>query len=74
MVILRGGRKFYVPCEVQVGWNWAYRQEWSAKDHAKGLCGAADIGTCKENPDGMIKYRGHDARKREFRFDAPVAA
>lgn len=63
-ITLRGGRKFFVPCEVQVGWNWDYRVDWSAKDHAKGKCSAAEVGTCKDNPNGMIKYRGKDNRSR----------
>ena len=67
---LRGGRKFYVPSEIQVGWNWDYRVDWSEKDYEKGKCDKSLIGTCKDNPDGMIKYRGKDNRVREYRFDA----
>lgn len=41
---LRNGRKFVVPTEAQVGWNW----------------GKASEG----NPDGLIKWKGGDSRKR----------
>lgn len=61
---LRAGRKFFVPCEVQVGWNWDYRVNWTEKDFLKGKCDKSDVGTCKENPNGMIKYRGKDNRTR----------
>lgn len=37
-------RRFVVPTEAKVGWNW-------------GECS-------EENPDGLIKWRGHDDRKR----------
>lgn len=61
---LRAGRQFHVPCEVQVGWNWDYRQDWTEKDYKKGKCAKEQIGTCKENPNGMIKYKGRDTRTR----------
>ena len=61
---LRGGREFYVPCEVQVGWNWDYRKDWTEKDYQKGNCSKDQVGTCKENPNGMIKYKGKDNRSR----------
>lgn len=61
---LRAGRKFFVPCEVQVGWNWDYCVNWTEKDFLKGKCDKSDVGTCKENPNGMIKYRGKDNRTR----------
>lgn len=61
---LRTGRQFYVPCEVQVGWNWDYRQDWTEKDYKKGKCDKEQVGTCKENPNGMIKYKGRDSRTR----------
>lgn len=48
---LHEGREFYVPCEVQVGWNWDYRTEDKKTGEIK-------------NPNGMIKYKGADARKR----------
>ncbi len=69
-ITIRNKRKFYVPSEVQVGWNWDYRIDWSEKDFAKGKCSREQVGTCKENPDGMIKYKGRDNRSREYRFDA----
>lgn len=49
---LRAGRQFFVPCEVQVGWNWGYPEY----DKATGKI----IG----NPNGMMKYKGHDERVR----------
>lgn len=70
VITLRGGRQFFVPSEVQVGWNWDYRIDWQEKDYLKGKCAKELVGTCKENPDGMIKYKGRDNRSREYRFDA----
>lgn len=64
VLTLRGNRKFYVPCEVQVGWNWDYKKDWTKKDYEDGLCSKEQIGTCKENPNGMIKYKGKDSRSR----------
>lgn len=52
VITLRGGRQFFVPCEVQVGWNWGY-PEYDKKTREV-------IG----NPSGMIKYKGTDTRKR----------
>lgn len=49
---LRAGRSFYVPCEVQVGWNWGY-PEYDRT--TKAVIG---------NPSGMIKYKGLDTRTR----------
>ena len=49
---LRGGRKFMVPCEVQVGWNWGYPEYDKV---TKAIVG---------NPNGMIKYKGIDTRQR----------
>lgn len=48
---LTAGRHFCVPTEAKVGWNWGdveYNKDGSVKD----------------NPDGLIKYKGHDTRKR----------
>jgi DNA polymerase-1 len=48
---LSGGRDFCVPTEAKVGWNWgdvSYNKD----------------GTVKENPDGLIKWKGGDSRKR----------
>jgi DNA polymerase-1 len=61
---LAEGRKFFVPCEVQVGWNWDYQVKWSEKDFEKGKCSKSDVGQVKENPNGMIKYKGADTRQR----------
>jgi DNA polymerase-1 len=46
-VELRGGRKFFVPTEAKVGWNWGDMRE--------------------DNPDGLVKWKGHDERKRQER-------
>ena len=70
VIQIRNGRNFSVPSEIQVGWNWDYRIDWSEKDFNKGKCSLEQVGTCKENPDGMIKYKGRDTRTREYRFDA----
>ncbi len=50
-LVLAKGREFCVPTEAKVGWNWG-DVEFN-KD-----------GSVKDNPDGLIKYKGHDARKR----------
>lgn len=47
---LRNGRTFVVPTEAKVGWNWGDE----VTDPKKGLL----------NPDGLVKYKGHDPRKR----------
>lgn len=41
---LIGGRKFVVPTEAKVGWNWGDKAD--------------------DNPDGLIKWKGGDSRKR----------
>lgn len=41
---LPGGRRFVVPTEAKVGWNWGDQNE--------------------NNPDGLVKWKGGDARKR----------
>lgn len=41
---LVGGRRFVVPTEAKVGWNWGDKSE--------------------TNPDGLIKWKGGDDRKR----------
>lgn len=68
---LKHGRKFVVPTEAKIGWNWGEREEWSKEDFVKGLCTEAQIGTCKKNPDGLVKWKGSDSRKRT---EAPRAA
>lgn len=48
---LKGGREFVVPTEAKIGWNWGdvvYNKDGSVKD----------------NPDGLIKWKGGDSRKR----------
>lgn len=47
---LRQGREFCVPTEAKVGWNWGEENS----DPKKGLL----------NPDGLIKYKGTDKRRR----------
>jgi hypothetical protein len=44
------GRRFVVPTEAKVGWNWGDENS----DSKKGLL----------NPDGLIKYKGTDKRRR----------
>jgi hypothetical protein len=44
------GRRFVVPTEAKVGWNWGDEN----LDPKKGLL----------NPDGLVKYKGHDTRRR----------
>jgi len=51
-LILRGNRRFIVPAEVQVGWNWAgVEYDKVTKQPSKNLL-------------GLIKYKGHDSRIR----------
>lgn len=52
ILTLRAGRSFFVPCEVQVGWNWGYPEY--DKETKKVIA----------NPSGMIKYKGQDTRTR----------
>ncbi len=47
---LVGGRPFFVPTEAKVGWNWGDEDT----DPKKGML----------NPDGLVKYKGTDKRKR----------
>lgn len=61
---LKKGREFAVPTEAQVGWNWGYRSDWTRKDFEAGKCREDQIGTCRDNPDGLIKWKGHDSRQR----------
>lgn len=53
-VNLARGRPFSVPVEAKVGWNWADAE--FNKD-----------GSIRDNPDGLIKYKGHDDRQRQYR-------
>lgn len=52
VLVLRGGRRFTVPCEVQVGWNWGYPEYDKVTKKVIG------------NPLGMIKWKGSDSRTR----------
>ena len=49
---LTKGREFHVPVDAKVGWNWG---DTTFEKDGK---------TVKENPDGLMKYKGHDPRKR----------
>jgi len=49
-ITLRLGRKFAVPCEVQVGWNWGYYNDKPERGEL--------------NLAGMAKYKGTDNRSR----------
>lgn len=63
---LNGGRKFTIPAEAMVGWNWSYAVFWSKEDFAKGLCSISDVGKIKDNADGLIKWKGKtDGRRRQ---------
>jgi DNA polymerase I len=59
ILTLRNGRKFYVPSEAKVGWNWGdyASQEDSDKAAAKGK-------RVDPNLNGMKKYKGTDTRVR----------
>lgn len=46
---LSRGREFCVPLDAKVGWNWG---DFDPRDPTK-------------NPDGLVKWKGHDARRRE---------
>lgn len=48
--VLNHGREFVVPADCKVGWNWADQE--------------TDKNGNEWNPDGLRKYRGHDARAR----------
>lgn len=49
---LPNGRSFIVPAEAKVGWNWANQET----DKTGKVIG---------NFDGLMKYKGHDSRKRQ---------
>lgn len=61
---LAKGREFVVPVDAKIGWNWGEVIYWSAADAAKGKCKADEVGKPKDNPDGLIKWKGHDTRRR----------
>lgn len=50
---LARGREFSVPTEAKVGWNWG-NVEYDKQ------------GNVKTNPDGLVKWTGHDSRKRSY--------
>lgn len=73
-LVLKKDREFTVPVEAQTGWNWGYYETWSRKDFEEGKCSEASIGTCKDNPDGLKKWKGGDERKRtETSFQLSLA-
>ena len=51
-LVLAKGREFVVPTEAKVGWNWG---DMIVDDKTGKI----------ENPNGLIKYKGHDKRTRE---------
>ena len=51
-LILKKGREFVVPTEAKIGWNWGEVQY----DKQGNVVG---------NPDGLVKWKGSDKRKRE---------
>jgi DNA polymerase-1 len=61
---LKQGREFSVPVEAKVGFNWGEVVYWSKDDAAKGLCKPSQIGTVKENEEGLVKWKGQETRVR----------
>jgi len=54
-LVARNGRRYIVPGEAKVGWNWASRHQ-DGKAFGKGN---------RFNPDGLVKWRaGKDKRRR----------
>lgn len=51
-------RTFTIPIEPAVGWNW-------------GKCKTLKNGQI-QNPDGLLKWKGQDSRKRIIRHDTPL--
>lgn len=56
------GRRFIVPGEAKVGWNWS-----KAHDSAKPISNKNRF-----NPNGLIKYNGDDKRSRLSGLDRPL--
>lgn len=66
-ITLAKGRDFTVPTEAKVGWNWGEVVYWTADDAKHGLCSQEQIGSVKENADGLVKWKeGGDKRKRQI--------
>lgn len=61
----KDNRPFTVPLEAQVGWNWGPRKDWTKFDFEKGKCKREQIGTCKENPNGLIDWDPNKSDTRE---------
>lgn len=59
IITLRGGRKFYVPSEAKVGWNWGDYTSQEDVDKAAAKGKHVDL-----NLNGMKKYKGTDTRVR----------
>lgn len=58
------GRDFVVPTEAKVGYNWGDVVFHTKDDAAKGLCRVDQVGTVKENENGLMKWKGSHERKR----------
>ena len=58
---------FRSPTEAKTGWNWGDQVLWTKADEIAGKCKPEKVGTVKENPDGLIKWKGGDIRKRLWR-------
>lgn len=57
------GRAFCVPGEIKSGWNWANAHDPKKPLHTKKN---------PFNPDGMMKFKGEDSRKRLVGMEAPI--
>lgn len=69
---LIGGRSFVVPTDAKIGWNWGDYESWTEEDFKKKRCAKEKIGTCRTNPEGLMKWKGHDPRKRLDRLARAV--
>lgn len=68
------GREFMIPAEAQVGWNWAKQvTEESLVKKYGSLAEAAKKGQVP-NLDGLVKWKGKDARTRQYHpSDKPLS-
>ena len=75
ITIGRDQRKFVVPVDASVGWNWGYYEKWTRSDFEKGKCTEDQIGSCKKNPNGQIGYKPgtSDTRTRKKNIWLPAA-